>query len=663
MDDLETMLRTGRTEEALGLAEAAAERHPTAGALRDLARARIRAQQPLAAVAAAERGLRADRDSLHGPELLTLLADAYERLGELQRADELCTRALGLFLDGGENNFIGVNARTRFPILVRCRVAVARVSERRGQLLRAAYLLEGVQIHAHAALNPELCPSPEDAPQNASFWNEIAHLIHLHRGRVALALDDMTLAETELKAALSAALTQSDAEAIVLTHVELGRLAARQQHPDAAQRHFLEGVQWHETGQATVRDDELRAAVRSSREELYAGAIESAFAAQDFLAACQLSEQARARVFLARIGGGDAPAVPDWFPHRGEAPWPLEPDTGILEFFLADTSLYSFLFTSDSARIADLPVPTAVLNRRVTRLRELIENPDADSGELAVREEQVYRWLIEPHEETIDQLNRLVIVPYGVLAYLPFAMLGGDRPLVDRVELSYAPSAAVLDRLLTEPPAVVRTATVFGDPHPDDDLLAMPHASAEAQRVAGLIGVEPALGPAATTTAFRAALSGHDLLHVACHAWFDQHDPRRSALLFADPTDARRPNRVNVGELYDGHTDARLVVLSGCQTGLADLTAGGELDGLVRAFLTAGVRTVLGSLWRVDDEATSALMSAFYTGLGKDMGPAAALRCAQRSVKDNPSSDHPYSWAGFGSYGDWRTRGAFRPNS
>ena len=572
MDDLETMLRTGRIDEALSLAEAAAERDPTAGTLRDLARARIRAQQPLAAVAAAERGLRADRDRLYAPDLLTLLADAYERLGELQRSDDLCARALRLFLEGGDTSFIEVNARSRFPILVRCRVALARVSERRGQLLRAAYLLEGAQIHAHAALNPKLCPSQEDAPQNANFWNEIAHLIHLHRGRVALALDDIALAKTELDAALSIALTQSDAETIVLAHVELGQLAAKQQRPDAALRHFLEGVRWHETGQVAVRDDELRAAVRSSREELYAGAIENAFAAHDFLTAGQLSEQARARVFLARIGGGDAPAVPDWFPHRGGAPWPLEPDTGVLEFFLTGTTLYSFLLTSDSAHIASLPVPTAVLNRRVTRLRELIENPDADSGELAAREEQVYRWLIEPHEETIDQLNRLVILPYGVLAYLPFAMLGGDRPLVDRVELSYAPSAAVLDHLLAEPPAVVRTAIVFGDPHPDDDLLAMPHASVEAQRVAELIGVKPALGSAATTTAFRVALSGYDLLHVACHAWFDQHEPRNSALLFADPADARRPDRITVGELYDGHIDARLVALSGCQTGLADVS-------------------------------------------------------------------------------------------
>lgn len=286
MDDLETMLRAGRVEEALTLAEAIAERSATAETLRDLARARLRAQRPMGAVDAVERGLRADHEREYEPELLTLLADAYERLGELQRADNLCTRALRQ-LAKTDQGVVSRNAHTFFPHLIRCQVAMARVSERRGQLLRAAYLLEGVQIQARVAGNPKFCPSEEDASQNARFWSEIAHLIHLHRGRVALALADMPLASTELEAALNDALTQSDTETIVLAHVQLGRLAAEEQHPDAALRHFLEGVRWHETGQATVRDDELRAAVRSSREELYAGAIDSAFAADDYLTACR----------------------------------------------------------------------------------------------------------------------------------------------------------------------------------------------------------------------------------------------------------------------------------------------------------------------------------------------------------------------------------------
>src|SRR5215472_12257121 len=96
MDDLENMLRDGRVEEALSRAETAAERSPTAQALRDLARARLRAQRTMAAVDAAERGLWADHEGEYQPELLTILADAYERLGELERADNLCTRALGL---------------------------------------------------------------------------------------------------------------------------------------------------------------------------------------------------------------------------------------------------------------------------------------------------------------------------------------------------------------------------------------------------------------------------------------------------------------------------------------------------------------------------------------------------------------------------------------
>ncbi|MFF3444622.1 CHAT domain-containing protein [Streptosporangium sp. NPDC002721] len=683
MTAFDAALRAGRVEEALRLAEASVARGgpEVAGALRDLARARIRAGRLPAAVAAAEKGLVSDTGPYEA-ELRMVLADAYERLGEFARAEALCVQVSASLVD--------LEGLERFTTLVHRNVATARLNERRGQLLRAEYLLKATLIAGRQAALPAGPATPARATAVA-FFGEIEHLVHLHLGRVARKLADVGQARTELAAALTGARDNGDAEAVTNAHVEFALLA---DDPAEALNHLLEALWWYESPQATIRDDELRAAVRSSREELYQHAIDHAF---DFGAGgmvWRLSEHARARVFLARMGVRRPAAPPDAGERRarasrevtaaarkyasrptsrrhdrlvqalegkerivlGDSPGPLGPRpwgarTGVLEFFVSGSRLYSFLTTETEARLFSLPVGPGVLDRKVTHLRRLLEERDGDVTRPA---EQLHHWLVEPAGEAIDRLERLVIIPYGVLTYLPFAMLGGGRPLAERVELAYAPSAAILDRLLGGAPARLRNMMIMANPHPDDDRLALPYSEHETWRIAALTGAEAAVGGAATTEAFRTALATHDIVHLACHAWFDPHAPRDSALLLADPGDPRRPGRVTVAELNEQRARARLVVLSGCQTGLADLAPGGELDGLVRAFLTAGVPSVVASLWRVDDQATAGLMSSLYEGLSAGLGVGAALRQAQLTVR--AGTPHPYYWAAFCQYGSWLTR-------
>ncbi|MFI6318857.1 CHAT domain-containing protein [Nonomuraea sp. NPDC050556] len=679
MTGFDVALRAGRVEEALRLAEASVSRGgpEVAGAFRDLARARIRAGRLADAVAAAEKGLDHDNDRYEA-ELRMVLADAYERLGEFARAEALCVEVSASIVELG-----GLD---RFTTLVHRNVATARLNERRGQLLRAEYLLKATLSAGRQATDPASPATPARAAATA-FFGEIEHLVHLHLGRVSRKLSDQERAHAELTTALNGARAAGDAEAMMSTHVEFALLAGSA--PEAL-NHLLEALWWHESPQATIRDDELRAAVRSSREELYQHAIDHAYAFRAVGMVWRLSEHARARVFLTRMGGERA-AVVDSGGKRAKAsrevasaarkyasrptrrrrdhvvealevkerivlgdspglfdarPWGA--NTGVLKFFVSGSRLYSFLSTEGEAHLFDLPIPPSVLERKVAQLRVLLEARDDGVVRLA---EQLHQWLIEPAAEVIDRLERLVVIPYGVLAYLPFAMLGGERPLVERVELSYAPSAAILERLLAREPARLRNTMIMANPHPDDDRLALPYSEDETRRIAALTGADTATGPAATTEALSAALTSHDIVHLACHAWFDPHEPRNSALLLADPGDPRRPGRVTVAELNAHRARAGLVILSGCQTGLADLAPGGELDGLVRAFLTAGVPSVVASLWRVDDRATAELMSSLYGGLSDGLDVGAALRRAQLAVRGDAA--HPYYWAAFCQYGSW----------
>ncbi len=94
------------------------------------------------------------------------------------------------------------------------------------------------------------------------------------------------------------------------------------------------------------------------------------------------------------------------------------------------------------------------------------------------------------------------------------------------------------------------------------------------------------------------------------------------------------------------------MVLSACQTNVGELSAGDELVGLTRAFFFAGTPTILSSLWSVDDQATEALMTAFYRHWQAGMGKAEALQAAQAEVRANPQWASPFYWAGFVLNGD-----------
>src|SRR5262249_3659153 len=101
--------------------------------------------------------------------------------------------------------------------------------------------------------------------------------------------------------------------------------------------------------------------------------------------------------------------------------------------------------------------------------------------------------------------------------------------------------------------------------------------------------------------------------------------------------------------------DADLVVLSACQTALGREVRGEGIVGLTHAFMQAGARGVVASLWKVPDRATSELMRRFYEAVLRRGQPvSAALRSAQLALRSTPRFSVPYAWAGFVLEGEWR---------
>lgn len=262
--------------------------------------------------------------------------------------------------------------------------------------------------------------------------------------------------------------------------------------------------------------------------------------------------------------------------------------------------------------------------------------------------------LLAPVWSKLTGYEIIGLVPHGPLHYLSFAPLTvGGAPLVERAALFYVPSASVFVRSAGLRGAPVGAATptlALGDPDTGDRALALPMAKLEADSIGWTFDTATTLtGADATESALIERARNYRIVHVASHGLYDEAAPLDSALLLAP--DGERDGRLTAAEVFSASLAAELVTLSACQTGLGEVSRGDEVVGLNRAFLYAGARTVMTTLWRVDDMASALLVKHFYRSLIAT-DKAKALRAAQLTVRAR--YPHPAYWAGFALTGDWR---------
>jgi CHAT domain-containing protein len=320
----------------------------------------------------------------------------------------------------------------------------------------------------------------------------------------------------------------------------------------------------------------------------------------------------------------------------------LPEGTTLLEYLVDDEEVIVWVIERGRATVVRIPGDRQTL---VTMVREFRSAIAKRSSLAAVRAqaEALYGRLLGPARERIEG-DRLLIVPHGVLHYLPFGALRSpaNRWVAEEFALATLPSASVLRYVADRGSGAVDRALVIGNP----DLgagLALPWAEREARMVARYEpGATVLVRGDATEAKVKGLLESAGLVHFATHGVLKESDPLSSALLLVPG--AGEDGRLEVRELFGFELRARLVVLSACDTGLGKLSRGDELVGLQRAFLYAGTPAVITTLWKVDDRASYQLIRSFYSRLEK-VGPAEALRQAQRETLK--AFSHPYSWAAF----------------
>jgi tetratricopeptide (TPR) repeat protein len=325
----------------------------------------------------------------------------------------------------------------------------------------------------------------------------------------------------------------------------------------------------------------------------------------------------------------------------------LASDEVMVEFFVVDNRVSAFAITREDARVHANLTEIDVVEKLAAGFRFQVEKFALGSGYArahgaALRKcadnhlEILYDLLIAPIEEQIEG-RRLVVIPHGSLHYVPIHALKdrSGRYLVERAEVAYAPSATV-HRLCANRPTPNGTSGLLAVGLGDERT---PHITAELAALEELFPGSLLLrGELASKAAFLESAPRHRFLHLATHGYFRQDNPLFSSVKLVD-------GPLNFYDVFDLSLDAELVTLSACNTGLNKLAPGDELSGLMRGFLYAGAPSLLVSLWAVNDESTSKLMSGFYGHVQAGQTKRAALRLAQLEALEQYG--HPYYWAPF----------------
>ncbi|MBE9137733.1 CHAT domain-containing protein [Nodosilinea sp. LEGE 07088] len=352
--------------------------------------------------------------------------------------------------------------------------------------------------------------------------------------------------------------------------------------------------------------------------------------------------------------------------------WVVQP-SGDIAFRIVE------LQSSDDSGVAVDPIATleGPLYRQAGNESELTELvADSRAGVRESRAEPptaqlqaLHRVLIDPIAEFLptDPEAKVVFIPQGSLFLVPFSALQDENGtyLIEQHTILTAPSIQVFGLASamgqTAENGVPQTpeALVVGDPvmpsvwlpeaNQEVQLTSLPGAREEAEAIGELLGRSPLTGNEATESHIKQVLPSADLIHLATHGLLEYGNPETSGVLDLPGAVALAPGDgedglLTAAEILEMDLQADLAVLSACDTGRGRITGDGVV-GLSRALITAGVPSVVVSLWAVPDAPTAALMTEFYRQLDAGQDKSQALRQAMLSTMER--HPNPRDWAAF----------------
>jgi len=318
----------------------------------------------------------------------------------------------------------------------------------------------------------------------------------------------------------------------------------------------------------------------------------------------------------------------------------------MLSFVGLPSGVAAWLATRRGLQFRWLDPQTKAVGEAAGRLVRACATPRSPVSVLRRDARQLSQWLLGPWDKELDEVRTLVVETDGPVASLPWAALVRSNGHFWQEDL------AVRNRVWSSPRsapqvqlASVKSVLVVGAPAvvSDGDWPPLPDARAEAEKVFSRFPRSSRLlvGQQATLTEVRERLPAAEIFHFAGHGYGGEG----GGLILRGTGGA--PALLRAAEIQGADLSrCRLAVLSGCATGVGERNGPGDPQSLVRAFLRAGARQVVASLWNLNSAATHLLIGEFYTALFSDATVAESLRTAGAAVRSNSEYQHPYYWAG-----------------
>ena len=336
----------------------------------------------------------------------------------------------------------------------------------------------------------------------------------------------------------------------------------------------------------------------------------------------------------------------------------LVPSELLISYFYGNEAIYAIAVDKASKQIHRIPLDTSLENS-IKEIHGMLPDSKSDVAALGKISYQLYQDLVHPFI-TSEEKKKLIIIPDGLLNYIPFGALNTKENslsyLMESHAISYSNSAtlyAQLEERHKKNGELLAFAPMFSgkqiEVNPNrDKLLPLPHNKREVDQILKSFIGQSYVNENASLLNFTSQLSNYSMLHLATHAVFDDTAPEYSYLAFSSM--GTEESLLYVSDLYNLQIDADLVTLSACESGVGELKRGEGFLSLARGFFYSGASSIASTLWKVNDASTANLMDAFYRNLSDGNNKDEALQKAKKSFFETNRQNglsHPYYWSGF----------------
>ncbi|MEO0683997.1 MAG: CHAT domain-containing protein [Cyanobacteria bacterium J06649_11] len=340
----------------------------------------------------------------------------------------------------------------------------------------------------------------------------------------------------------------------------------------------------------------------------------------------------------------------------------LDHEEALIEYFVGPQSIFAFVIESKRVRLVQLTESDS-LDSLILHFREAITKHYSNSSFASVAY-NLYTTVFKPLGSLPENL---IIVLDGNLSAIPFGVLISEKPenpqaystlsyLIRLYQISYAFSSTNLLEREKAPNISSRFsnylafAPSFEKSNAEIGLgsLGAQLYSNSAEIMSSIQGTK-FMGKEATKDKFIDLVEGYRIVHLSTHAKIDKENPQNSFIAFSNSYPFERRWKLSIEEIYKMKIPAELVVLSACETNSDLMTPGKGIISLARAFDHAGSRSIVSSLWNINDQTTTQLIADFYDQLQAGCAKDQALRNAKIKYIENSKNNfeaHPYYWAG-----------------